>query len=205
MVVAIFAASTVTVRPCCGRFVAILYRNEAFLLSQKIDCRLFQLVFSVIRSQGIIQSLRVNGHACISLLETLTGITMLQKTTQWITDRLVERALPSIGSFMASALQRMLILGHAEHHNQLEDQARRYEAAGKPHLAKLIRDEAQQLSLSDPYSSATSICERLTDESLPTPGLPIGLPDATPPKKKRSKKSAAQPQIATDQDGELAG
>lgn len=128
---------------------------------------------------------------------------MLQKTTQWITDRLVERALPSIGSFMASALQRMLILGHAEHHNQLEEQARRYEAAGKPHLAKLIRDEAQDLSLSDPFSSAPAICERLTDESQSNSGLPIGLPDATPPKKKRSQKKAVQPDV-TDNDGELA-
>jgi len=128
---------------------------------------------------------------------------MLQKTTQWITDRLVERALPSIGSFMASALQRMLILGHAEHHNQLEEQARRYEAAGKPHLAKLIRDEAEGMSLNDPFSSAPTICERLTDDSPNIAGLPIGLPDVTTPKKKRSKKSPIQTDI-TEDDGELA-
>ncbi len=90
---------------------------------------------------------------------------MIQKTTQWVTDRLVERALPSIGGFLASALQRMLILGHVEHHSQLEDQARRYEAAGKPHLAKLIRDQAKNLSLDDPFSSAPTICERLTEET----------------------------------------
>jgi len=128
---------------------------------------------------------------------------MLQKTTQWITDRLVERALPSVGSFMASALQRMLILGHAEHHNQLEEQARRYEAAGKPHLAKLIRDEAEDLTLSDPFSAASTICERLTDDSQNSAGLPIGLPDATTPKKKRSKHKSVQPE-ATEGDGELA-
>ena len=128
---------------------------------------------------------------------------MLQKTTQWITDRLVERALPSIGSFMASALQRMLILGHAEHHNQLEEQARRYEAAGKPHLAKLIRDEAQEMTLNDPFSSAPAICERLTDDSQPNSGLPIGLPDATPSKKKRSQKKTGQTEEA-DGYGELA-
>ena len=117
---------------------------------------------------------------------------MLQKTTQWITDRLVERALPSIGSFMASALQRMLILGHAEHHNQLEEQARRYEAAGKPHLAKLIRDEAEEMTLSDPFSSAPGICERLTDDRQGNSGLPIGLPDATIAKKKQSRKKTVQ-------------
>ena len=128
---------------------------------------------------------------------------MLQKTTQWITDRLVERALPSIGSFMASALQRMLILGHAEHHNQLEEQARRYEAAGKPHLAKLIRDEAEQMKLSDPLSSAPAICERLTDDSQTSGGLPLALPDATPAKKKRGKGKPSQADLS-NVGGELS-
>lgn len=126
---------------------------------------------------------------------------MLQKTTQWISDRLMERALPSIGSFMASALQRMLILGHAEHHNQLEEQARRYEAAGKPHLAKLIRDEAQDLSLNDPFSSAPAICELLTDDSESSTGLPIGLPDASDSRKKRSKNKPVQPDSPDDAAG----
>ncbi len=116
---------------------------------------------------------------------------MLQKTTQWIMDRLVERALPSIGSFMASALQRMLILGHADHHNQLEDQARRYEAAGKPHLAKLIRDQAEEMTLSDPFSGAPKISERLTDDSTQTPALPLNLEDVEVPARKRSRKKSA--------------
>jgi len=129
---------------------------------------------------------------------------MLQKTTQWITDRLMERALPSIGSFMASALQRMLILGHAEHHNQLEEQARRYEAAGKPHLAKLIRDEAEHLSMTDPFSSASTICEQLTEESELSTNLPIGLPDASSTKKKRGKRKQACQIESTISDGEEA-
>lgn len=116
---------------------------------------------------------------------------MLQKTTQWVTDRLVERALPSIGSFMASALQRMLILGHVEHHNQLEEQARRYEAAGKPHLAQLIRSEASNLSLSDPFSSAPAICERLSDDSEDHAELTIGIADATSPKRAKRKPQPA--------------
>lgn len=129
---------------------------------------------------------------------------MLQKSTQWITDRLVERALPSIGSFLASALQRMLILGHAEHHNQLEEQARRYEASGKPHLAKLIREEAQQLSLTDPFRSAPAICEALTDDSQATPTLLPGLTEVTPAGRKRGKHStppiAAVPENSEDVD-----
>lgn len=117
---------------------------------------------------------------------------MLQKTTQWVTDRLVERALPSIGGFLASALQRMLILGHVEHHNQLEEQARRYETAGKPHLAKLIRDQAADLSLDNPFSTAPAICERLTDETDGGQELLIGIADATP-SRKTGKRKAARP------------
>ena len=56
---------------------------------------------------------------------------MLQKNVQWFVDRLMERLVPTIGSFMTSALQRMLIISHADHHNQLEEQAIRYEAAGR--------------------------------------------------------------------------
>ncbi|PHQ35019.1 hypothetical protein CEE69_11335 [Rhodopirellula bahusiensis] len=127
---------------------------------------------------------------------------MLQKTTQWMTDRLVERALPSIGSFMASALQRMLILGHADHHNQLEEQARRYEAAGKPHLAKLIRSEAEQLTLDDPFSSAGAIYERLSEDANNNSGIPLALPEAAPAARKRKKKSSEQNDVVSEQDEE---
>ena len=122
---------------------------------------------------------------------------MLQKSTQWIMDRLIERALPSIGGFMASALQRMLILGHAEHHNQLEEQARRYEASGKPHLAKLIRDEAERLSMSDPFSSAPSICERLSNDPDDSPSLAIALPEPKTSKRRGDRKSMASPADAS--------
>ncbi|MCA9166402.1 MAG: hypothetical protein KDB23_01980 [Planctomycetales bacterium] len=114
---------------------------------------------------------------------------MLQKTTQWVTDRLVERALPTIGGYLASALQRMLILGHVEHHNQLEEQARRYEAAGKPHLAKLLRDQAGQLSLENPFSSAPSICEQLTDGSGKSDDFTLTIPDTSLADKAAKKKT----------------
>lgn len=129
---------------------------------------------------------------------------MLQKSTQWVTDRLVERALPSIGSFMASALQRMLILGHAEHHSQLEDQARRYEAAGKPYLAKLIRDEAEQLSLADPFGPAPAICEKLADNRESIAEFPIGIAggEATNNGKKRKRKQSESDAALSDSESE---
>ncbi len=124
---------------------------------------------------------------------------MIQKTTQWVTDRLVERALPSIGGFLASALQRMLILGHVEHHNQLEEQARRYEATGKPHLAKLLRDQAKNLSLDDPFSSAPTICERLTVETQAPNELPLAIPTAKSTNKRGKKKSTGNGDNPGDQ------
>ncbi len=104
---------------------------------------------------------------------------------------------------MASALQRMLILGHVEHHNQLEEQARRYEAAGKPHLAKLIRSEAEQLTMDDPFSSAGAICERLSEDANNNSGLPLALPETTPATKKRKKKSSEHNDVVAEQGEEL--
>lgn len=114
---------------------------------------------------------------------------MFQKTAQWFVDRLVERFLPAIGSFMGSALQRMLILGHAEHHSQLEDQARRYEAAGKPHLAAMIRERAESLNLDEPMPDALDVMERVTSR-LPEVGNlpPIGLPDRDAKQQRGRKK-----------------
>ena len=123
---------------------------------------------------------------------------MLQKSTQWIMDRLVERALPSIGGFMASALQRMLILGHADHHNQLEEHARRYEASGKPQLAKMIREEAEKLSMTDPFSSAPAICDRLTDETDDPHSLSIALPEPKPTRKRGKRKTPASSSQAVE-------
>ncbi len=115
---------------------------------------------------------------------------MLQKSTQWFVDRMAERVLPAVGSFMAAALQRLLILGHAEHHNQLEEQARRYEQDGKPHLAALIRREAESLSLDEPLPSSPEIVERITATTTsPLVGgnqaLSLEAPQSTP-KSKRS-------------------
>ena len=129
---------------------------------------------------------------------------MLQKSTQWIMDRLVERALPSVGGFMASALQRMLILGHAEHHNQLEEQARRYEASGKPQLAKMIREEAGNLSMTDPFSSAPAICDRLTDEANDPQSLSIALPEPKPARKRGKRKSTASSVQAVEDTREIS-
>jgi hypothetical protein len=128
---------------------------------------------------------------------------MFQKTSQWFVDRLVERFLPAIGSFMASALQRMLILGHVEHHNQLEEQARRYEAAGKPHLAAMIREQSQALTLEEPMADSPNLLERVASPLPEVNGLPaIGVPDrdAQPRRSRRHGKTATQDGKPSQQD-----
>ncbi len=113
---------------------------------------------------------------------------MFQKNVQWFVDRLVERFVPSIGSLMTSALQRLLILNHAGQHNQLEGQALRDEAAGRQEIADQIRDQAKSLTLDKPLPLAEQVLE---DFDAANPALfegsqgssPLGLPD----KKRRSR------------------
>lgn len=126
---------------------------------------------------------------------------MFQKNVQWFVDRLVERMVPSIGSFITSALHRMLILNHAEHHDQLEDQAQRYEAAGKKDIAKLIRAQAQSLNLDKPLPMSDQV---LSEFGAENPALfeatqtssPLTLPDST----KRGKSRRRSPDSSTESE-----
>ena len=133
---------------------------------------------------------------------------MFQKNVQWFVDRLVERFVPTIGSFMSSALQRMLILNHAEHHNQLEEQALRYEAAGRQEIADLIRQQAKTLTLDDPMPVSEKVLENFDADN---PALfeasqgstPLGLPEGKRKAKARKKTDPVQPiqKIENAQEG----
>ena len=126
---------------------------------------------------------------------------MFQKNVQWFVDRLVERMVPTIGTFISSALQRMLILNHAEHHDQLEDQALRFEAAGKKDIAKLIRSQAQSLSLDKPLPLSEQVLSEFGAENpalfeATQPNTPLALPDST----KRNKARRRTPESKSDSD-----
>lgn len=124
---------------------------------------------------------------------------MFQKNVQWFVDRLVERLVPTIGSFLTTALQRMLILNHAEHHNQLEEQAQRYETAGRQEIADLIRAQAKGMTLDKPLALAEQV---LDDFDAANPALfeatqggpPLALPDANrrPKPRKRADESTSE-------------
>lgn len=130
---------------------------------------------------------------------------MFQKTVQYFVDRLVERFLPAIGGFMASALQRMLILGHAEHHNQLEEQARRYEAGGKPHLAEMIRQKSRALTLEEPLADSANLLEQVTSPMPDVTTIPaVGLPDRDIPSRRRRSKGKSQATVSQRADEEAA-
>ena len=121
---------------------------------------------------------------------------MFQKNIQWFVDRLMERIVPTVGSYMTAALQRMLILSHAEHHNQLEEQAQRYEAVGRPEIAALIRDQAKHIALDRPLPQAQAILEEF-DAANPTlfegtpSGVPLALPDSFSSRRPKSRKRPA--------------
>lgn len=128
---------------------------------------------------------------------------MLQKNVQWFVDRLMERLVPTIGSFMTSALQRMLIISHADHHNQLEEQAIRYEAAGRQDIADLIREQARNLTLDKPLPMAQQVLENF-DAGNPalfegTQGnLPMAIPDAA--RRSKGRKRQDDPTIESEGD-----
>ena len=128
---------------------------------------------------------------------------MLQRSMQWFVDRLAERFVPVVGAFYASALQKMMILGNAEHHNQMEEQARRYEDAGKPHLAAMIRQQAGNVSLDDPLQTSPTVIGNVSpEEGRLTDGLamtPRGLPDVKASSSKPSRKKRAKNNVEANQ------
>ncbi len=65
--------------------------------------------------------------------------------------------IPAIGSFFSAALQRLLIMSHADHQNQLEEQAQRYESMGRPEIASLIREQSKALTLEKPMPTSNQV------------------------------------------------
>lgn len=136
---------------------------------------------------------------------------MLQRGVQWFVDRLAERFVPIVGAFFASALQKMMILGHAEHHNQMEEQARRYEDAGKPHLAAMIRQQAGKVSLDDPLQTSPTVIGNVSpEEARLTDGIGMtsrGLPDAdaSPSRPRRKKKPKKDDEVEANQNSNEGG
>ena len=130
---------------------------------------------------------------------------MLQRNIQWFVDRLMERIIPTVGSYFTSALQRLLILSHAEHHNQLEEQAQRYEAIGRPEITALIREQAKKIALDQPLPQAQAILEEF-DAANPTlfegtpSGVSLALPDSLSARRTKSRKRPSDE--ATDAEGD---
>lgn len=118
---------------------------------------------------------------------------MLRKVTQWTIDSFSERSMSSVAAYIGSALQRMLILGHLEHHNQLEEEALRYEAEGKPRLAAILREQAAKLTLEDPLAGARAIASNLNEPGSHG-GFPLAI-EEEPPTKRGSRGSRKTPEI----------
>ena len=132
------------------------------------------------------------GHRkCYPSILTVQEQVVLQKSTQWFVDRLIEKIFPAVGSFFAASLQRMLVLGHAEQHDQLEEQARLYEEQGKPHLAAMIRDQAKDLSIADPLAASDAIVGRIS-QSATNNEFQLAISDESQKPKRRKSKTTTR-------------
>ena len=122
----------------------------------------------------------------------------MTKGIRWVIERIVERFIPLIGHLFSSTVETYHALGLAEQQSQLEDEARRYEADGKPEIAAILRQRATGLPSAEPASAALRITENLTaNPLLPEPrmqpensDLPR-LPESRPAKPKSRKKSSS--------------
>jgi DNA-binding ferritin-like protein len=90
-----------------------------------------------------------------------------------IIDILAERIVPLVGSAIASRLEALVALEHAEHQNELEDRARQFEDEDKPHLAAALRSRASQINPESPASQGLTMIRRLHEDQseLSTPLL----------------------------------
>lgn len=121
---------------------------------------------------------------------------MLPKPVHWTIDKIAQLSIQSVGAYVGSALQRMLILGHVEHHNQLEEEALRYEADGKPRLAAILREQAAKLTLEDPLAGARKISANLNEHGGPG-AFPLAI-DEEPPTKRASRGSRKTAEIGAE-------
>jgi hypothetical protein len=121
-----------------------------------------------------------------------------------IIDILAERIVPLVGSAIASRLEALVALEHAEDQNELENRARQFEDEDKPHLAAALRSRATQINPESPGSQGLSMIRRLHEDQseLSTPLLertsltesdnPPAL--ARPPRKRASARRSRRSQ-----------
>lgn len=97
------------------------------------------------------------------------GIRLLQ----WFVPRIKERLLAILYAEVAVEAETDTTLRHVANLERLETQAQAYEAAGKRHLAEIIRDRAAMITPDSPGNSALNVIASVAREhdQLPTPAL----------------------------------
>lgn len=114
--------------------------------------------------------------------------------------RIVERLTALTLGGLAAQSEADAAINEAECLDRLEEAARRYESAGKPHLAARLRSRASMVNVDDPGAMATASLSRLSG-SVSEP--PLALTDAatgneadrasdTPPTRRRRRSAKGE-------------
>ncbi len=91
---------------------------------------------------------------------------------QRIAQILTERVVAVVGSLFASQVESLVALQQAEQLDELEERARQFELAGKPHLATVLRTRAQRINPDNPGILGQSIIRHLETEAT-DPHMPL--------------------------------
>jgi len=102
----------------------------------------------------------------------------MSKVVSTFLDRLAERFTGLVAGLLSSRVAALHAVVQAEQQSQLEDLARKYEAEGKPEIARTLRDRTLRLTSTNLASEALQVMQQVTE--LPA-GLPAPIPESTGP------------------------
>jgi hypothetical protein len=137
----------------------------------------------------------------------------MNKVISLFLDRIAERFVALTVGLVSSRIEGFHAASQAEQLSDLEDLARRYEAAGKTEIAASLRQRVLGLTSSNPAAEAEHIVRNVTEEPLQLPGpqdagqmadvqcLPGCDPNASPRIAKRPRTRDAKK--STDATGDL--
>jgi hypothetical protein len=125
----------------------------------------------------------------------------MSKVVAIFLDRLAERLTALVAGLVSSRVATLHAADQAEQQSQLEDLARKYDAADKPHIAATLRQRANSLASPELAEEGVAFVHRLTAEprslAVVEPATAAteisGIPDFTSasPKQRKKRPSSA--------------
>ena len=109
---------------------------------------------------------------------------------------LVERLLAMAAGSVAARAESDAAIAEADCLDRIEEAARRYDEAGKPHLAERLRRRGAGVSADNPGGMAARLLAGPSSAPLSTPALGVAPPEAPteekPVKRRRRRQQAAE-------------